>query len=78
MGWLPRSPPANPSRRYLYGDYGLNPAQSTWGIHAAVFGHWKGGAYYPYGGSSTLAMGACEVIRKKGGHTFVNAPVKRM
>ena len=63
---------------YLYGDYGLNPGQSAWGVHAAVMNHWKGGAYYPYGGSSTLAMGACEVIRRKGGQVLVNAKVKKI
>ena len=60
---------------YLFGDYGLHPDQSCWGVHAIVFDHWRGGAFYPYGGSSSLAMGACEVIRKRGGHVFVNARV---
>lgn len=63
---------------YLFGDYGLGPHESAWGVHAAVFGHWKGGAYYPYGGSSALAMGACEVVRMNGGKIFVKARVKEI
>jgi len=63
---------------YLFGDYGLMPSVSSWAVHAVVFNHWRGGGFYPYGGSSALAMGACEVIRQNGGLILVNSRVKRI
>ena len=58
---------------YLYGDYGLPPSKGSFAICNMIFNHWKGGAFYPMGGSSALAIGACAVIRKHGGECFVNA-----
>ena len=63
---------------YLYGDYGICPAASPWGVTAMVLNHWRGGAYYPLGGSSSLAIGACEVIRKSGSLALCAAPVKEI
>lgn len=40
---------------YLYGDYGVPPAQSPFAIHALVDKHYDGGAYFPRGGSKSIA-----------------------
>jgi len=45
---------------YLYSDYGLEPASSSYATSAMVYGHWDGGAFYPEGGSSALAW---ELVR---------------
>jgi len=63
---------------YLYGDYGLEPAKSCYAVGGMVFQHWEGGAFYPEGGSSALAVGACEVVAQNGGNVLVNARVEKI
>jgi all-trans-retinol 13,14-reductase len=58
-----------------YGDYGLPPSQSSFAIHAAVVGHYLGGAWYPVGGAESIARTIEPVIAEHGGAIFVNADV---
>ena len=58
-----------------YGDYGLPPSQSSFAIHAAVVGHYLGGAWYPVGGAAAIARTIEPVINASGGEIFVNADV---
>lgn len=60
---------------YVYGDYGLLPEDSSWLIHCAVVNHYLQGASYPVGGSSVLAQGAAQVLKRYGGSILVRAPV---
>lgn len=40
---------------YLYGDYGAPPARAAWFVHALVSTHYRGGSFFPTGGSSSIA-----------------------
>lgn len=61
-----------------WGDYGLPPRQSSFGIHALVAGHYLNGGYFPVGGASTIAAGAKKVIEGTGGSVLVRADVKEI
>ena len=60
---------------YLYGDYGTNPARAPWFLHALVATHYDGGAFFPTGGSSSIAKTLVASIVRRGGHVFVRSPV---
>lgn len=57
------------------GDYGLPPSQSSFVIHAAVVGHYLGGAWFPIGGAAEIARTIEPVITRAGGQIYVNADV---
>jgi all-trans-retinol 13,14-reductase len=59
-----------------WGDYGLPPGQSSFGIHALVTQHYLEGAAYPVGGASRIAAAIVPVIERAGGKVLVNAEVK--
>jgi all-trans-retinol 13,14-reductase len=59
-----------------WGDYGLPPDQSSFGIHALVTQHYLEGAAYPVGGASRIAAAIVPVIERAGGKVLVNAEVK--
>jgi all-trans-retinol 13,14-reductase len=61
-----------------YGDYGLPPALSSFGNHAAVAEHYLDGAAYPVGGSSRIAETILPVIESAGGHVAIAADVDRV
>jgi all-trans-retinol 13,14-reductase len=61
-----------------YGDYGLPPALSSFGNHAAVAEHYLGGAAYPVGGSSRFAATIAPVVEAAGGHVAIGAEVERV
>jgi all-trans-retinol 13,14-reductase len=61
-----------------WGDYGLPPAQSSFGIHALVTQHYLDGAAYPVGGASRIAAAIAPVIERAGGRILVNAEVKEI
>lgn len=50
-----------------WGDYGLPPAQSTFGVHAIVAGHYFDGGYYPVGGGGAIARAIVPTIEQAGG-----------
>ena len=53
-----------------WGDYGLPPAQSSFGIHATIAGHYFDGGSYPVGGSSTIAAAIAPIIERNGGRVI--------
>jgi all-trans-retinol 13,14-reductase len=56
-------------------DYGLPPAQSSFGMHAILTRHYQDGACYPVGGASRIAAAIAPVIAAGGGRILVNAEV---
>jgi len=58
-----------------WGDYGLPPQQSSFGVHAIVANHYFEGASYPVGGASRIAETVAPVIERAGGKIVVNAEV---
>lgn len=60
---------------YCYGDHGLQPSRSSWGVQALISKHYEGGAFFPRGGPSRIAKAAVAVISRCGGAVLVRAPV---
>ncbi|MEJ2503895.1 MAG: NAD(P)/FAD-dependent oxidoreductase, partial [Gemmatimonadota bacterium] len=58
-----------------WGDYGLPPDRSSFGIHALVAGHYLEGAFYPVGGAARIAESILPVIAAAGGTVLVRADV---
>ena len=61
-----------------WGDYGLPPGESSFGIHATIFGHYLRGAAYPVGGASVIAAAMEPLIEAAGGKVVVAAEVERI
>jgi all-trans-retinol 13,14-reductase len=61
-----------------WGDYGLPPGESSFGMHAIVARHYFGGASYPVGGASRIAASMLPVIERAGGRVVVSADVTRI
>lgn len=61
-----------------WGDYGLPPSQSSFGIHAVVAAHYLDGAAYPVGGASEIAAGIAPIIERAGGQILVSAEVSEI
>lgn len=59
-----------------WGDYGLPPGQSSFGMHAVVAQHYLGGASFPVGGASQIAHHIVPVIERAGGSVRVDAEVE--
>lgn len=59
-------------------DYGLPPAQSSFGMHAMVASHYSDGACYPVGGAERIAETIAPVIERNGGKVVVSAEVKEV
>ena len=49
-----------------WGDYGLPPGQSSFGMHAIIAEHYLEGAFYPVGGASRIAAGIAPADRAGG------------
>ncbi len=58
-----------------YGDYGLPPSRSAFGLHAGVVEHYLEGAHYPVGGSAEFVRTLAPSIEAHGGHLATNAEV---
>lgn len=58
-----------------WGDYGLPPKQSSFGIHALIANHYLEGAAYPVGGAGRVAETVVPVIETNGGKIVINATV---
>ncbi len=58
-----------------YGDYGVAPAESSFGIHCTIVNHYMEGACFPVGGSASIANYICPVIKEAGGLVLSNAEV---
>ena len=61
-----------------WGDYGLPPGQSAFGIHALVARHYLYGAAFPVGGASAIARSIVPTIDAAGGLVAVRAEVARV
>ena len=61
-----------------WGDYGLPPGQSSFGIHAVIADHYVDGAAYPIGGASRIAASVLPTIERAGGAVVVSADVDRI
>jgi len=61
-----------------YGDYGLPPGQSSFGMHAMVAKHYFRGGNYPVGGSAKIFESIAPIIEKAGGRVYVNAEVRQI
>ncbi len=61
-----------------WGDYGLPPGKSSFGMHAIIANHYFEGGNYPVGGASRIAETIAPVIEKSGGRIVTNAEVSRI
>jgi all-trans-retinol 13,14-reductase len=61
-----------------YGDYGLPPGQSSFGMHAILVRHYFRGGSYPVGGASVIANTIAQVIHDNGGQVITKARVTRI
>jgi all-trans-retinol 13,14-reductase len=61
-----------------WGDYGLPPAQSSFGIHAIIAAHYFNGASYPVGGAARIAETIAPGIERNGGKIVVSADVQQI
>ena len=61
-----------------WGDYGLPPAQSSFGIHAIIAAHYFNGASYPVGGAARIAETITPLIERNGGKVVVSADVEEI
>jgi all-trans-retinol 13,14-reductase len=57
------------------GDYGPDPSESSFGMHATIMRHYMRGAYFPIGGADAFAQGLVPVIERGGGEVRTRAQV---
>ncbi|MGA2398569.1 MAG: NAD(P)/FAD-dependent oxidoreductase [Steroidobacteraceae bacterium] len=60
------------------GDYGPDPRESSFGLHATVMRHYMNGAYFPVGGAGAFAANLLPVIEHGGGEVRTGAPVTEL
>jgi all-trans-retinol 13,14-reductase len=61
-----------------WGDYGLPPGQSSFGMHATIADHYLEGAFYPVGGASRIAASIAPALERAGGRILVGAEVEQI
>ncbi|WP_372365840.1 phytoene desaturase family protein [Candidatus Uabimicrobium sp. HlEnr_7] len=61
-----------------WGNYGLPPKKSSFGIHALVASHYIGGGSYPVGGCRKIAESIVATIEKNQGQVFAKAGVQKI
>ncbi|NME66733.1 phytoene desaturase family protein [Flammeovirga aprica] len=61
-----------------WGDFGLPPSKSAFGMHCLIVTHYFYGGYYPEGGSKNIAMYIQPTIEKSGGRLMVNQDVEEI
>ena len=61
-----------------WGDYGLPPGRSSFGVHAVVARHYINGAAYPVGGAAAILETMLPAIEAAGGKVLVSADVKEV
>jgi phytoene dehydrogenase-like protein len=57
------------------GDYGPDPRESSFGLHATVMRHYMQGAYFPIGGADAFAAALVPVIEQGGGEVRTRSQV---
>ena len=60
------------------GNYGLEPAKSSFAIHSVVVDHYIGGASYPVGGASEIPKTIMAEFTKNGGELLTNVEVSNI
>ncbi|XP_061166584.1 all-trans-retinol 13,14-reductase-like [Saccostrea echinata] len=63
---------------YIFGDYGVVPSKTSFGLHSTVMRHYFHGAHYIRGGPSEIPFQMVQVIEDLGGKVLVNAPVSEI
>lgn len=58
-----------------WGDYGLPPSRSSFGIHSIVVNHYLRGAWYPVGGGGAIAKALIPTIERSGGSVMTRHKV---
>lgn len=61
-----------------YGDYGLQPSESSFYMHALLANHYMEGAAYPVGGAGKIAETIVPIIEEAGGAVLLQAAVKQV
>jgi all-trans-retinol 13,14-reductase len=61
-----------------WGNYGLPPSQSSFGIHAIVTSHYFEGGAYPIGGASRIASSLLPTVERSGGALVIGAQVDQV
>ena len=61
-----------------WGDYGLPPAESSFGVHAIIAAHYFEGASYPVGGAARISETIAPAIERAGGEIVVGAEVSEI
>jgi all-trans-retinol 13,14-reductase len=61
-----------------WGDYGLPPGRSSFGIHALIANHYFDGASYPVGGAGSIVETVLPGIEAAGGKLLVSADVQEV
>lgn len=59
-----------------WGDYGLPPTESAFGVHAMVLGSYADGAGRPEGGAAAIAAAVSRIVRAQGGELRTNTEVE--
>ncbi|MBB6461015.1 phytoene desaturase family protein [Flammeovirga kamogawensis] len=58
-----------------WGDFGLPPSKSAFGMHSLIVNHYLYGGFYPEGGAKKIAEYVIPTIEKNGGKLVVNHDV---
>lgn len=61
-----------------WGDYGLPPERSAFGMHALLVAHYLDGGWFPRGGSEAIAVACQRVIEARGGSCRINHEVEEI
>ncbi len=61
-----------------WGDYGLTPSRSCFGIHSLVVTHYFGGGWYPVGGGSAIAPAMISTIKQADGQVITQRRVTKI
>jgi all-trans-retinol 13,14-reductase len=61
-----------------WGFYGSPPERSAFGVHALMTRHYRSGAFYPVGGSMSIARALTTELARSGGWVRINAPVEQI
>ena len=60
------------------GDYGVPPSEASALMHAGLYGHYAGGAFYPRGGGAAIPRAFVKALRRAGGSLRVRSEVEKI
>lgn len=61
-----------------WGDYGIEPARSSFAMHCMLAKHYLNGGSYPIGGGSAFADAMVPIVERAGGKVLHSAEVERI